>query len=79
MINTSLSSTTKGQLLKSKRIPVPIRLIVDDHKELKDSAHSQQRSMGFIAMRRYLVGRDQELLSSESCITNSSISTEKGA
>lgn len=60
---SSLPSTKKGQLLKSKRVSVPIRLTVENHLELRDLALKQQRSMSFIAMRRYLKGRSQELSS----------------
>jgi len=77
MSNTSLPYTKKGQLQKSKRISVPIRLQIEDHNELKFIADIQQRSMSFVAMRRYLIGRDQELLSSETH-SNSSNSNIKG-
>ncbi|PKH79990.1 hypothetical protein [Psychrobacter sp. 4Bb] len=77
MLTTALTSTIKGQLQKSKRISVPIRLQVDDHNELKHLADIQQRSMSFIAMRRYLLGRNQELLSHE-IHSNSSDSNIKG-
>ena len=71
MNNTALASTKKGHLQKAVRVPVPIRLMVDDHKELKNSADNQQRSMSFIAMRRYLAGRDQEIPSRETYSDNS--------
>lgn len=67
MNTTALSSTQKGQLKKANRISLPIRLLADDHKELKESAVQQKRSMSFVAMRRYLSGRDQELLSTRTC------------
>jgi len=73
---TALISTSKGQLQKSKRISVPIRLQREDHNELKFIADMQQRSMSFVAMRRYLVGRDQELTSGET-YSNSSNSNGK--
>ena len=63
MTITALASTKKGQLLKAKRVSVPIRLLVDDHEELTSSAEKQQRSMSFVAMRRYMKGRNQELSS----------------
>ncbi|MGM8899469.1 MULTISPECIES: hypothetical protein [unclassified Psychrobacter] len=78
MLTTALTSTIKGQLQKSKRISVPIRLQVDDHNELKHLADIQQRSMSFVAMRRYLVGRDQELLNSETYINSSDLNIKKG-
>ena len=77
MTTTALASTKKGQLNKAKRVSVPIRLLVDDHKELSGAAEKYQRSMSFIAMRRYLLGRNQELLSHE-IHSNSSDSNIKG-
>lgn len=65
MNTTALSSTQKGQLKKADRISIPIRLLTDDHTELKESAVEQQRSMSFVAMRRYLSGRNQELLANQ--------------
>ncbi|WP_201543452.1 hypothetical protein [Psychrobacter immobilis] len=59
----TLDSTPKKQLLKSKRVSISIRLLDDDHTELKDTANEQQRSMSFVAMRRYMKGRNQELSS----------------
>ena len=79
MSTTALASTKKGHLQKAERVSVPIRLLITDHKELKILSEKQQRSMSFIAMRRYLAGRDQELLSSESYITNNSINNAEGA
>ena len=59
----SKSNSTPKQLLKSKRVSVSIRFLDDDYAELKDTANEQQRSMSFVAMRRYLKGRNQELSS----------------
>lgn len=59
---SALNSTPNKQLLKSKRVSVSMRLLDDDHTELKNAANEQQRSMSFVAMRRYLNGRSQELL-----------------
>lgn len=58
---STLNFTPNKQLLKSKRISVSIRLLDDDHTELKDAANEEQRSMSFIAIRRYIKGRSQEL------------------
>ena len=65
MKTIALPSTKKGQLKKADRTSIPIRLLTDDHTELKESAVEQQRSMSFVAMRRYLLGRDQELLAKQ--------------
>lgn len=61
MKQTTLAATQKGQLTKTKRISIPVRLEVDDHAELGQVADSEQRSMSFITLRRYLKGRDVEL------------------
>ena len=61
MNTNALKPTDSGRLQKTKRISVPIRLRTDDHAELKSSAEDELRSMGFIAMRRYLKGRELEL------------------
>lgn len=61
MSQTTLVATQKGQLKKAKRMSMSVRLEVDDHAELGQVADSEQRSMGFIALRRYLKGRDIEL------------------
>lgn len=55
------NSTSNKQLLKSKRVSISIRLLDEDYVELRDAANDQQRSMNFIAIRRYLTGRSQEL------------------
>lgn len=75
---TALTSTKKGQLNKAKRVSVPIRLLVDDHQELSSTAEQNQRSMSFIAMRRYLLGRDQELLINETYSNSSSSNIKQG-
>lgn len=67
MSTSILSSTLNGQLQKASRVSVPIRLTIDDHKELKLTAEKEQRSMSFIAMRRYLIGRTQEPSDIEKC------------
>lgn len=54
------SATQKGQLKKSKRIPTPIRLELTDHAELSSTADNEQRSMAFIALRRYNAGKELE-------------------
>lgn len=64
METNSLTPTIKGQLKHAKnkaRKTIPIRLLIQDHKELKDQAEHEARSMSFIAMRRYLKGRELEL------------------
>lgn len=61
MKTTALTSTSKGQLPKAQRLVIPIRLLAEDHSELKRIADNEQRSMSFIAMRRYLKGRELEL------------------
>ena len=73
MNTTSLHSTKSGQLPKSKRISVPIRLTIKDHLELKSVAINQQRSMSFVAMRRYLIGLSQELSSTNNNSENISL------
>lgn len=70
---STLNSTLNKQLLKSKRVSISIRLLDEDYAELKDAANEQQRSMNFVAIRRYLTGRNQELSNSKSYIKNSSI------
>lgn len=61
MNQTKLAATQKGQLKKTKRISIPVRLEVEDHAELGQAADSEQRSMSFVALRRYLKGREIEL------------------
>ena len=61
MTQTTLKATQKGQLAKSNRISISLRLELDHHAELKAAADADERSMGFIALRRYLKGRDTEL------------------
>lgn len=78
MPTTALTSTSKGQLQKSNRISVPIRLQIEDHDELKIIADIQQRSMSFVAMRRYLSGRDQELISAETYSNSSNSNIKEG-
>lgn len=78
MTITTLASTKNGQLNKAKRVSVPIRLLFNDHKELNATAEHQQRSMSFVAMRRYLIGRDQELLSSETYSNSSNSNIKAG-
>lgn len=63
-MKNALTPTIKGQLPhanKGSRKTVPIRLPKDDHRELKTQALSESRSMSFVAMRRYLLGRAIEL------------------
>lgn len=64
METNSLIPTTNGQLPhanKGGRRTIALRLDKSDHKELKDQAHSETRSMSFVALRRYLKGRELEL------------------
>lgn len=73
---STLNSTPNQQLLKSKRVSVSIRLLDDDYAELRDAANEQQRSMNFIAIHRYLIGRNQELSNLDIC--NDNINLNKG-
>lgn len=61
MSQTTLEATPKGQLQKTKRISIPVRLELDDHAELGQVAESEERSMSFITLRRYIKGREVEL------------------
>ena len=61
MKQTTLKPTQKGHLNKSKRTGVTLRLETDLHADLKEAADKEQRSMGFVVLRRYLKGRDVEL------------------
>ena len=61
MYQTELAATQKGQLKKTKRRSIPVRLEIEFHAELNQVAESEQRSMSFIALRRYLKGRAAEL------------------
>lgn len=65
MTSPALTSTDKGQLPKAKRITVPIRLLTIDHTELKKTADDEDRSMSFIAMRRYQAGLQLEQAKSD--------------
>lgn len=56
MTQLAPTPTTKGQLPKGKRKAIPIRLMPEHHAELYQTAQDEQRSMGFVALRRYLVG-----------------------
>lgn len=55
------NSTSNKQLLKSKRVSISIRLPHEDYAELKNAANEQQRSMNFVAIKRYMEGRSQDL------------------
>ena len=46
----------KQRLPHAKRHVLPIRLDKDSHTELVNQAEQEQRSMSFIAMRRYQAG-----------------------
>lgn len=61
MNQIELASTQKGQLKKNKRIGISVRLELDDHTELGQVSDKEERSMSFIALRRYLKGRELEL------------------
>lgn len=61
MNQIELASTQKGQLKKKKRIGISVRLELDDHAELSQVAEGEVRSMSFIALRRYIKGREIEL------------------
>lgn len=63
MTETTLEPTPKGELphLKTgKRKSVQIRLPPDQHKELTQAAVDEDRSMSFIALRRYQRGLSLE-------------------
>lgn len=61
MSQTTLQATEKGQLNKANRVSISLRLECDHHAELKEVADADQRSMSFVALRRYLKGREIEL------------------
>ena len=50
----------KQRLPHAKRHVLPIRLDKDSHTELVNQAEQEQRSMSFIAMRRYQAGLQLE-------------------
>lgn len=50
----------KQRLPKANRHVLPIRLNKDLHTELVNQAEQEQRSMSFIAMRRYQAGLQLE-------------------
>lgn len=57
---STLQATNKGQLHKSNRKAIPIRLLPEQHAELKKTSATEIRSMGFIALRRYQAGLQLE-------------------
>lgn len=61
MTQTKLEATPKGQLQKTQRVSIPVRLEIEHHAELTETAAEEQRSMSFITLRRYLKGREIEL------------------
>ncbi|GLR27793.1 hypothetical protein [Psychrobacter pacificensis] len=63
MTETTVQATPKGELphLKSgKRKSVQLRLTPSEHKELMRTAKNENRSMSFVAHRRYRSGLNQE-------------------
>ena len=52
----SHQSQPKERLPYARRHILPIRLEQQDHAELTKTAEQEQRSMSFIAMRRYQAG-----------------------
>lgn len=56
----SLQSQQKQRLPKASRHVLPIRLDKKSHDELVQQAEQEQRSMSFIAMRRYQAGLQLE-------------------
>ncbi|OBX79152.1 hypothetical protein [Faucicola atlantae] len=46
----------KQRLKKAKRHVLPVRLDTQAHAELQQQAKAEQRSMSFIALRRYNAG-----------------------
>lgn len=63
MTETSLQATPKGELphlKKGKRKAIQIRLTPAEHDELTSAAAAEQRSMSFIALRRYRLGKVAE-------------------
>ncbi len=59
---TEISASPSGRLVANTggRKMIPIRLTHDEHEQLKQDALSEQRSMSFIANRRYLAGLELE-------------------
>lgn len=63
MLNQTLQATPKGELphlKKGKRKPIQIRITPEDHEELIQAAMKENRSMSFIALRRYRLGKVAE-------------------
>ena len=63
MIEPTLQATPKGELphLKNgKRKAIQIRLTPAEHAELTQAAATEQRSMSFVALRRYRLGKVAE-------------------
>jgi len=56
----SYQSQQKQRLPKAKRHVLPIRLDKKSHDELVQQSEQEQRSMSFIAMRRYQAGLQLE-------------------
>ncbi len=56
MPTSTLEPTPKGEMPKGKRQVAPIRLLDHEHAELKQASEHEQRSMSFIAYRRYQAG-----------------------
>ncbi len=57
----STKSPTRKSRIKStkqKLIAFPIRLTQEEHDELREVAHEQERTMSFVARKRYLAGTE---------------------
>lgn len=63
MPDTTLQATQKGELphLKTgRRKSVQLRLTPAEHAELTQTAKREQRSMSFVVLRRYRLGKVAE-------------------
>lgn len=63
MPNQTLQATPKGELphlKEGKRKPIQIRITPSEHEELAQTALNENRSMSFIALRRYRAGLELE-------------------
>lgn len=63
MTANALNPTANGELphlKEGKRIQIAIRLPPDEHQELKNTSEAEERSMSFVALRRYQAGRQIE-------------------
>lgn len=61
----------KQRLNSSNRHTLPVRLETIDHAELVNRAALEMRSMAFIALRRYKIGKSIELAEKQDYPLNS--------